>query len=94
MQDNLSVSKCNVIRGLHYQVRQPQGKLVRAVRGEVLDVAVDLRRWSPTFGKHVAVRLSDQEHRALWIPPGFAHGLRALSEVALLPLQGDRLLCS
>jgi dTDP-4-dehydrorhamnose 3,5-epimerase len=71
-----------VIRGLHYQVRHPQGKLVRAICGEVLDVAVDLRRWSPTFGEHVAVRLSDKGHRALWIPPGFAHGFRVMSEVA------------
>ena len=85
VQDNLSTSKRNVIRGLHYQVRQPQGKLVRVVRGEVLDVALDLRRWSPTFGHHVAVRLSDQDHQALWIPPGFAHGFAVLSEVADFP---------
>ena len=82
VQDNLSISKCDVIRGLHYQVRQPQGKLVRVIRGEVLDVALDLRRWSPTFGKHVVARISDKDHTALWIPPGFAHGFRALSEVA------------
>ncbi len=82
VQDNLSISKRNVIRGLHYQVRHPQGKLVQAIRGEVLDVAVDLRRWSPTFGEHVAVRLSDQDHTALWIPPGFAHGFAVLSEAA------------
>ena len=82
VQDNLSISKRNVIRGLHYQVRHPQGKLVQAIRGEVLDVAVDLRRWSPTFGEHVAVRLSDQDHKALWIPPGFAHGFAVLSEDA------------
>jgi len=84
VQDNLSISKCNVIRGLHYQVRHPQGKLVRAIRGEVLDVAVDLRRWSPTFGMHVIARISDKDYKALWIPPGFAHGFRALSEVAFL----------
>jgi dTDP-4-dehydrorhamnose 3,5-epimerase len=82
VQDNLSMSKRNVIRGLHYQVRHPQGKLVQAIRGEVLDVAVDLRRWSPTFGEHVAVRLSDQDYKALWIPPGFAHGFAVLSEGA------------
>jgi dTDP-4-dehydrorhamnose 3,5-epimerase len=82
VQDNLSISKCNVIRGLHYQVRNPQGKLVRAICGEVLDVAVDLRRWSLTFGKHVAVRLSDKDYKAVWIPAGFAHGFAVLSEVA------------
>ena len=82
VQDNLSISKRNVIRGLHYQIRQPQGKLVRVVQGEVLDVAVDLRRWSATFGKHVAVNLSGQEHAALWIPPGFAHGFAVLSDSA------------
>lgn len=82
VQDNLSTSKRNVIRGLHYQVRQPQGKLLRVVRGEVLDAALDLRRWSPTFGRHVAVRLSGQDHRALWIPAGFAHGFAVLSESA------------
>ncbi len=83
VQDNLSVSKRNVIRGLHYQVRQPQGKLVRAVRGSVLDVAVDLRRWSPTFGRHVAVPLAEGDFRALWIPAGFAHGFATLSEEAV-----------
>ncbi len=82
VQDNLSTSKRNVIRGLHYQVRQAQGKLLRVVRGEVLDAAVDLRRWSPTFGRHVAVRLSGQDYRALWIPAGFAHGFAVLSESA------------
>jgi dTDP-4-dehydrorhamnose 3,5-epimerase len=80
VQDNLSISKRNVIRGLHYQVRHSQGKLVRAICGEVLDVAVDLRRWSQTFGKYVAVRLSDKDHKALWIPAGFAHGFAALSK--------------
>ncbi len=82
VQDNLSVSKRNVIRGLHYQIRQPQGKLVRVICGEVLDVAVDLRRWSPNFGSHVAVRLSDKDYQALWVPPGFAHGFAVLSECA------------
>lgn len=83
VQDNLSTSKRNVIRGLHYQVRQPQGKLVRVVSGSVLDVAVDLRRWSPTFGRHIAVQLTDNDFQALWIPAGFAHGFAALSEVAV-----------
>ncbi len=83
VQDNLSMSKRHVIRGLHYQVRCPQGKLVRALQGEVLDAVVDLRRWSPSFGRHIAVRLSDQDHAALWIPPGFAHGFAALSEIAV-----------
>jgi dTDP-4-dehydrorhamnose 3,5-epimerase len=82
VQDNLSISKCNVIRGLHYQVRQPQGKLVYVIAGDVLDVALDLRRWSPTFGRHVAIRLSDKERKSVWIPAGFAHGFAALSEVA------------
>ncbi|MGA2989170.1 MAG: dTDP-4-dehydrorhamnose 3,5-epimerase [Candidatus Korobacteraceae bacterium] len=82
VQDNLSTSKRHVVRGLHYQVRQPQGKLVQVIFGEVFDVAVDLRRRSPTFGRHVALRLRDQEHTALWIPPGFAHGFAVLSEMA------------
>lgn len=82
VQDNLSVSKRNVVRGLHYQVRQPQGKLVYVIAGDVLDVALDLRRWSPTFGRHVAIRLSDKERKSVWIPPGFAHGFKALSEAA------------
>lgn len=83
VQDNFSVSKRNVIRGLHYQVRQPQGKLVRVVRGSVLDVAVDLRRWSPTFGRHIAFPLAEKDFQALWIPPGFAHGFATLSEEAV-----------
>lgn len=82
VQDNLSVSQRNVVRGLHYQIRQPQGKLVRVIHGEVLDVAVDLRRWSPSFGSHVAVRLSNEDYQGLWIPPGFAHGFAVLSECA------------
>src|SRR5947209_2188407 len=80
VQDNHSGSKRNVVRGLHYQIRQPQGKLVRAVVGRVLDVAVDLRRSSPTFGKHVAVELSAANHRMLWMPAGLAHGFSALDE--------------
>ncbi|HEY3974678.1 MAG TPA: dTDP-4-dehydrorhamnose 3,5-epimerase [Candidatus Sulfotelmatobacter sp.] len=82
VQDNHSTSRRNVLRGLHYQIRQPQGKLVRVVEGEVLDVAVDLRRSSPTFGGWEAVRLSSGNKRMLWIPPGFAHGFRVISEQA------------
>lgn len=82
VQDNHSASSRNVLRGLHYQVRQPQGKLVRVVEGEVFDVAVDLRRSSPTFGRWVGERLSAENHRMLWIPEGFAHGFLVLSERA------------
>ena len=82
VQDNHSASARGVLRGLHYQVRQPQGKLVRVVAGEVFDVAVDLRRASATFGKWVAERLSAENHRMLWVPPGFAHGFLVLSERA------------
>ncbi len=80
VQDNHSRSVKNVIRGLHYQVRRPQGKLIRAVRGEIFDVAVDLRLSSPTFGKWVGFTLSEHNHHMAWIPPGFAHGLLALSD--------------
>jgi dTDP-4-dehydrorhamnose 3,5-epimerase len=82
VQDNHSRSQRGVLRGLHYQVRQPQGKLVRVVAGAVYDVAVDLRRSSPTFGRSVGVELSADNHRQLWIPPGFAHGFLVLSESA------------
>jgi len=82
VQDNQSFSARNVLRGLHYQVRHPQGKLVRAVLGEVFDVAVDLRRSSPTFGKWHAAILSGENKLMLWIPPGFAHGFHVLSEGA------------
>ncbi len=82
VQDNHSKSACNVLRGLHYQIRQAQGKLVRAVAGEVLDVALDLRKSSPTFGQHYSVRLSAENKRMLWIPEGFAHGFVVLSESA------------
>lgn len=81
-QDNSSLSKKNVVRGIHYQIVQPQGKLVRVTHGAVLDVAVDLRRSSPHFAKHVAVELSGENGRMLWIPPGFGHGFLVLSEVA------------
>ena len=71
-----------VLRGLHYQLQQPQGKLVRVVRGRVFDVAVDLRRSSPRFGCWAGVELSEDDHRQLWVPPGFAHGFLVLSESA------------
>lgn len=82
VQDNHSRSRRGVLRGLHYQVVKPQGKLVRVVEGEVFDVAVDLRRSSPTFGRWVAEHLSADNRRMLWIPPGFAHGFYVLSEAA------------
>jgi dTDP-4-dehydrorhamnose 3,5-epimerase len=82
VQDNQSHSLRNVLRGLHYQIRQPQGKLVRALAGEVFDVAVDLRKSSPTFGKWVSEVLSVENRRQMWVPPGFAHGFLVLSESA------------
>jgi dTDP-4-dehydrorhamnose 3,5-epimerase len=82
VQDNHSASLRNVIRGLHYQVRQPQGKLVRVVAGEIFDVAVDLRRSSPTFGKWVGAVMSADNKIQMWIPAGFAHGFATLSERA------------
>jgi dTDP-4-dehydrorhamnose 3,5-epimerase len=82
VQDNFSVSKRNVVRGIHYQIRNTQGKLVRVTHGAVWDVAVDLRRNSPTFGKHVGVELSGESGRMFWIPEGFGHGFVALSETA------------
>ncbi len=82
VQDNHSRSAKGVLRGLHYQIQQPQGKLVRVVSGEVLDVAVDIRRSSPTYGKAVTVLLNGENHRQLWVPPGFAHGFVVLSETA------------
>jgi dTDP-4-dehydrorhamnose 3,5-epimerase len=82
VQDNFSVSKKNVVRGVHYQIRNTQGKLVRATHGAVWDVAVDLRRSSPTFGMHVGVELSGENGRMFWIPEGFGHGFVAMSEMA------------
>jgi dTDP-4-dehydrorhamnose 3,5-epimerase len=82
VQDNHSCSARNVLRGLHYQLKHPQGKLVRVAEGGILDVAVDMRRSSPTFGRWEAVRLSGENKRMLWIPAGFAHGFRVLSERA------------
>ena len=82
VQDNLSRSCRDTVRGLHYQLQHPQGKLVSVLRGAVLDVAVDIRRGSPTFGKYVAVELSEENRRQLFIPEGFAHGFRVLSESA------------
>jgi dTDP-4-dehydrorhamnose 3,5-epimerase len=84
VQDNHSRSAKNVLRGLHYQIQQPQGKLVRVVQGSVYDVAVDIRRSSASFGQHVGVELSAENKHMLWIPPGFAHGFVALSETAEL----------
>ena len=82
VQDNHSRSRRGVLRGLHYQIKQPQGKLVRVVRGAVFDVAVDIRRSSPTFGRWAGTELSEDNQRQLWIPPGFAHGFLVLSESA------------
>jgi dTDP-4-dehydrorhamnose 3,5-epimerase len=82
VQDNHSRSAKHVLRGLHYQIKNPQGKLVRAIDGEVFDVAVDMRRASPTFGKWVGVTLSAENKRMVWVPPGFAHGFLVLSDSA------------
>ena len=82
VQDNHSRSKRGVLRGLHYQIQQPQGKLVRVIEGEVFDVAVDIRKSSPTFGKWAGFNLSASSKRIAWIPPGFAHGFLVLSEMA------------
>lgn len=84
VQDNESFSVRNVLRGLHYQIRQPQGKLIQVMAGEIFDVAVDLRRSSRNFGKWMGANLSGGTHRMLWIPPGFAHGYLVLSEHAIM----------
>ena len=84
VQDNHSRSRRGVLRGLHYQVQQPQGKLVRCIAGEVFDVAVDLRRSSPGFGRSAGVRLSAENRKMIWIPPGFAHGFYALADAEVL----------
>lgn len=84
VQDNHSGSRQGVLRGLHYQIKQPQGKLLRVVVGEIFDVAVDIRRSSPSFGRWVGVRISAQDRRQVWVPPGFAHGFYVLSEWAEL----------
>jgi dTDP-4-dehydrorhamnose 3,5-epimerase len=82
VQDNLSRSKRGVLRGLHFQHPHPQGKLVTVIRGSVIDVAVDVRLGSPTFGKHVKVELNEETRRQLWVPRGFAHGFAVTSEIA------------
>ena len=92
VQDNHSRSQQGTLRGLHYQVRHAQGKLVRVVIGEVFDVAVDLRRHSPTFGRWTSAVLSADNKRQLWIPPGFAHGVYASERSCRSPLQSHRLL--
>jgi dTDP-4-dehydrorhamnose 3,5-epimerase len=80
VQDNMSLSKRHALRGLHYQARQPQGKLVRVVSGAVFDVVVDLRRSSPAFGRVLTLELAADRHHALWVPPGFAHGFLSLAD--------------
>jgi dTDP-4-dehydrorhamnose 3,5-epimerase len=82
VQDNHSMSTKGVLRGLHYQIQHPQGKLLRVVKGSVFDVAVDLRKSSPTFGRWVGACLSAENRKQLWIPPGFAHGFLAMSDTA------------
>ena len=92
VQDNHSRSSKGVLRGLHYQIQQPQGKLVRVAQGAVFDVAVDIRKSSPTFGQWVGIELSADNHRQLWVPPGFAHGflVEALKEEAALVAEDFR----
>ncbi|NTU67588.1 MAG: dTDP-4-dehydrorhamnose 3,5-epimerase [Chlorobiaceae bacterium] len=90
VQENESFSRKGVLRGLHFQ-QSPymQGKLVRVILGSVLDVAVDIRKWSPTFGRHVAEELSAANHRMMWVPPGFAHGFSVLSDTAVFSYKCD-----
>jgi dTDP-4-dehydrorhamnose 3,5-epimerase len=82
VQDNISYSKKNVVRGIHYQLKRPQGKLIYAVHGEIYDVAVDIRRDSPTFGQWTGTRISSEDHRMVYIPEGYAHGFSVLSDTA------------
>ena len=82
IQDNMSFSRQGVLRGLHYQIQQPQGKLVQVLKGKIFDVCVDIRKSSSTFCQWVGVELSDENHHQLWVPPGFAHGFYVLSETA------------
>ena len=82
VQDNFSFSVRNVLRGLHYQIKQTQGKLVRVIAGEILDIAVDLRKSSPEFGRWAGVHLSSENKRMIWVPVGFGHGFRVVSETA------------
>ena len=89
VQDNQSASKKGVLRGLHFQINFPQDKLVRVVNGEVFDVAVDLRKGSPTFGKHVAVELTEDNHRQFFIPRGFAHGFSVLTPEVIFQYKCD-----
>ena len=91
VQDNHSKSIRSVLRGLHYQMGLPQGKLIRVLQGEIYDVAVDVRRSSPTFGKFVGEILNDKERRMLWIPPGFAHGFLVLSDTAEVAYKASEL---
>jgi len=91
MQDNHSGSRKGVLRGLHYQLKQPQGKLVRALRGDIFDVAVDLRRDSPQFGEWFGLVLSAENKRQLWVPPGFAHGFLVMSEFAEVSYKATQL---
>jgi len=93
VQDNHSASTQGVLRGLHYQIHQPQGKLVRVIQGEVYDVAVDLRKNSSTFGQHVAVILSENNKKMMWVPRGFAHGFYVLSETAEFIYKCDDYYC-
>ena len=94
VQDNESKSSRGVLRGLHYQIQNPQGKLVRAVHGEIFDVAVDVRRSSPTFGQWYGTTLSSENKRQLWVPIGFAHGFLTLSETAVVAYKASDYYCA